>query len=91
MYILINKDSERDLIKRCQELEQDIVNSIREGGDKFECRVKGEGVRALVEMAWDLGLMKKGMADMQIDTERVPMGKITREQVAKSYTILSHI
>jgi hypothetical protein len=33
----------------------------------------------IVQRAWDINLMKKVMADLNLDVERLPLGKLQRD------------
>lgn len=35
--------------------------------------------------------MKKVMNDMSLDTEKLPLGKLTKEQIQKCYKILNEL
>jgi hypothetical protein len=53
------------------------LESIKEGKEKQAMmRIKSEDVRHLVETVWDLDLMKRVMIEMQLDVDKLPIGKL---------------
>jgi|LauGreDrversion4_2_1035121.scaffolds.fasta_scaffold167489_3 hypothetical protein len=97
MYILIRKDSEKEVVAKYSELEKEILKVIAlsssvESG--LTCKlVKAQSVAQVVSDAWDLDLMRKvmGSTEMNLDTERLPLGRLQRDQIFKCYKILSQI
>ncbi|XP_033328280.2 poly-(ADP-ribose) polymerase [Megalopta genalis] len=48
-------------------------------------------VQDLIRMLFDESTMKKVMAEFEIDTEKMPLGKITKKQIQKAYTVLTDL
>jgi poly [ADP-ribose] polymerase len=45
----------------------------------------------LMEMIWDFDRMSGSMREMNIDTAKFPLGRLSKEQIRKGYLILSNI
>ena len=82
MYMLIRKDSEREVVQKYAELEKEIIKLISEGTlpeSGLVCKfVKSESVASVVLDAWNMDVMKRVMAgpDMSLDLERLPLGRL---------------
>lgn len=48
-------------------------------GEKLPQSHRDLNVVAVVSKAWDLDLMRKVMAEMNLDTERLPLGRLQRD------------
>lgn len=53
---------------------------------KLDPKVKG-----LVELICSKQMLKQTMTDMQVDTDRFPLGQLSRGQISKGYAILSKL
>lgn len=45
----------------------------------------------LVERAWSIEEIKKYMQDVNIDIEKLPFGKLSKDQILKAFIILKEI
>jgi hypothetical protein len=61
---------------------------VKESWEKYTVGVEEE-VRQVVKEAWDFETMKRVMSEMNIDVERLPLGKLQRDQITKCYIILT--
>lgn len=52
---------------------------------------KDEGVKQLIAKAWDVDLMRQVMTEMQLDVEKLPMGKLSKDLINKAFKILKEI
>ena len=50
-----------------------------------------ERIKSLMETIWDINRMTKTLKELNFDTEKHPLGKLTVEQIFKGYRILSDI
>ncbi|XP_076286203.1 poly-(ADP-ribose) polymerase [Lasioglossum baleicum] len=48
-------------------------------------------VQDLIRMLFDEQNMKKVMAEFEIDVEKMPLGKITKKQIQKAYSVLTNM
>jgi len=77
----INKEVQR-LNQRNQELKRRIeVNPTTLDPSLF----------SLMKMIWDINRMSKTLKELNIDTEKYPLGKLSAEQIQKGYRILNEI
>jgi hypothetical protein len=94
MYMLIRKESEKDMVAKYAQLEKDILKLIASGKPLSESKlVRSEAVAAVVRDAWNLDLQRQVMAssEMSLDVERLPLGRLQRDQIIKCYKILNSI
>lgn len=91
-YILIRRESEHEIIKKFKELDKEIFALIAEGETTHTItKVSDHTVRELVRQAWDIDHQRRVMADHMLDVERLPLGRLQRDQIVKCYKILSQI
>ena len=50
-----------------------------------------DDVRDLVKLIFDKTMMKEALKSMDIDLNKMPLGKISKRQIAKAYGLLSDI
>jgi hypothetical protein len=55
-----------------------MMEKVKESEERYEVKVE-EGVREVVEDAWEFETMKRVMGEMNIDVERLPIGKLQRD------------
>lgn len=92
MFKLINREQDKELLKTLTQQQNLVLSIIKESSEKNQItKFKDEQVQQLIAMAWDLDLMKAVMQEMCLDLEKLPMGKLTKEQIAKAYKILKEI
>ena len=94
MYMLIRKESEKEMVAKYSQLERDILKLIAQGKPLSESKlVRSEAVAAVVRDAWNIDLQKQVMAssEMNLDVERLPLGRLQRDQIVKCYKILNSI
>ncbi|XP_039295821.1 poly [ADP-ribose] polymerase [Nilaparvata lugens] len=48
-------------------------------------------VQELLLMLFDINLMKKAMVEFELDLEKMPLGKISKYQILKAYSVLSKL
>ncbi|RZF40692.1 hypothetical protein LSTR_LSTR007983 [Laodelphax striatellus] len=48
-------------------------------------------VQELLLMLFDMNLMKKAMVEFELDLEKMPLGKISKSQILKAYSVLSKL
>ncbi|XP_053602526.1 poly [ADP-ribose] polymerase [Plodia interpunctella] len=48
-------------------------------------------VQKLVQKIFDLAAMKKTMLEFELDTEKMPLGKISQKQITQGYEVLSEL
>ncbi len=78
--MMIRKDSEHETLTKFGELEKEILQLIVEGNSKSNpSKIPSPEVTLIVQSSWDLKLMKKVLADLNIDVERLPLGKLQRD------------
>lgn len=78
--MMIRKDSEHETLTKFGELEKEILQLIAEGNSKSNpSKIPSPEVTLIVQSSWDLKLMKKVLADLNIDVERLPLGKLQRD------------
>jgi poly [ADP-ribose] polymerase len=50
-----------------------------------------ERIKSLMELIWDINKMNRTLQEMNFDTEKNPLGKLSSEQIQKGYKILTDI
>ncbi|CAG0891554.1 unnamed protein product, partial [Darwinula stevensoni] len=60
-------------------------------GDKKPESVLEPALLSLIELICDLKVMEEGVLQLQYDTNKTPLGKLTREQICAGYKELSRI
>ena len=48
-------------------------------------------VQDLIRLIFDEGHMKKVMAEFEIDVDKMPLGKLTKKQIQKAYSVLTEL
>mmetsp|Transcript_9337 Transcript_9337/g.22090 ORF Transcript_9337/g.22090 Transcript_9337/m.22090 type:complete len:1025 (-) Transcript_9337:206-3280(-) len=48
-------------------------------------------VASLVELIFDVEVMKKSMMEMEIDLDKMPLGQLSRKQIQRGYDVLTEI
>ncbi|CAK9797855.1 Poly [ADP-ribose] polymerase [Anthophora quadrimaculata] len=48
-------------------------------------------VQDLIKLIFDEATMKKVMAEFEIDTDKMPLGKLSKKQIQKAYTVLTDL
>lgn len=48
-------------------------------------------VQNLVQLLFDVDMMKNTMLEFELDTEKMPLGKLSRRQLTSAYTVLNQI
>ncbi|XP_076760551.1 poly-(ADP-ribose) polymerase [Xylocopa sonorina] len=48
-------------------------------------------VQDLMKLIFDEATMKKVMAEFEIDTDKMPLGKLSKKQIQKAYTVLTEL
>jgi predicted DNA-binding WGR domain protein len=78
-----------------EEEEQQQQQSPKKKGGKLEIDIPDtklpKNVVKLIELISDQKNMNKALIEMDIDTKKMPLGKLSRKQLKKGYTILSDI
>jgi hypothetical protein len=90
--MMIRKDSENETVNKFCELEKEILALISDGNKRSNAtKISSPEVGIVVQRAWDISAMKKVLADLNIDVERLPLGKLQRDHITKCYKILLQI
>lgn len=50
-----------------------------------------EDVRALMAFIWDIEHMQRTLKELNIDTDKNPLGRLATDQITKGYKILKEI
>ena len=78
--MMIRKDTEVETVNKFAEFEKEILTLISEGNQRSNpAKTATPEVAMIVQRAWDINLMKKVMADLNLDVERLPLGKLQRD------------
>jgi|LauGreDrversion4_2_1035121.scaffolds.fasta_scaffold177878_1 hypothetical protein len=78
--MMIRKDTEVETVNKFAEFEKEILTLISEGNQRSNpAKIASPEVAMIVQRAWDINLMKKVMADLNLDVERLPLGKLQRD------------
>jgi len=78
--MMIRKDSENETVNKFVELEKEILQLIASGNSRSNpTKIPSPEVAQIVESAWDLNLMKKVFVDLNLDVDRLPLGKLQRD------------
>ena len=91
--MIFNKDggnTEKQIIDRYLEIENSIKHQIKNSTVEMK-KVNSEEVVNVVNAAWDLEHMNQIMLENNIDVEKLPLGKLSKEQIVKGYKILGQI
>lgn len=67
---------------------EDVPDSLLESDIKSELE---KPVQDLMKLIFDEASMKKVMAEFEIDTEKMPLGKLSKKQIQKAYTVLTEL
>ena len=81
------------MIRKYADLEQEILTLIKAGESKFQISKvpPSPEIVEVVQHAWDLPMMKRVMQELTLDVDRLPLGKLQRDQISKCYKVLNHI
>lgn len=61
---------------------------------KFNSELKSNlkpPVQDLIKLIFDVNLMKKVMLEFELDTEKMPLGKLSKKQLQKAYAVLTEL
>jgi len=81
-----NGSSLNDEINKLNKRNELIRSRIQKNQSNLEERLK-----SLMEMVWDLQRMQKTLRELNFDTEKNPLGKLSTDQIQKGYKILTDI
>lgn len=73
------------------ELSNKLKGKIDEIKKTNEHKIPDIHVQQLVELIYDPKLYKKTMSQLRIDSKRLPLGKLSKQQIGRAYEILAYI
>lgn len=62
--------------------------------DKFDSNIESKlkkPVQELIRLIFDVDIMKKVMAEYELDTEKMPLGKLSKKQLQQAYSVLTEL
>jgi poly [ADP-ribose] polymerase len=88
-YSLVKVENDGETLETSIEKEAQLRKLlIKSEGNSSELAPK---MQNLMEMIWDFDRMSGSMREMNIDTAKFPLGRLSKEQIRKGYLILSNI
>ena len=78
------------MIKEAQQIERDLVETMTSSEKKFECMLDPE-LQSLARDLFDFKAMKTYMAELGLDVDKLPVGKLTHDKIKRGHQLLCEI
>jgi hypothetical protein len=88
--VLQDKAKKRQMMDEAFQTEKELHKLLKESQTKFGSRLEPD-LKEIVDLIFDLQGMKDYMAEMGLDLQRLPLGKLCPDKIKRGHQVLSEI
>ena len=89
-FLIQNKNKKKELLKEAFKNQKDIRDLIKDNSQKFESKLPSD-VKGIVDEIFNFEGMTKQLQEMNLDVEKLPLGKLSQDKINRGHQIIKEI